>query len=101
MKVKKKVSDIPAMNDDELEEFWEKHQPEQYDGWQEGTLRFMRPPKKLIPLRLDPRDARIIDKESKRTGINRAQLVRSWVREKIVQLSEEEKSSSSNREFVD
>ena len=101
MKVKKKVSDIPAMNDDELEEFWEKHQPEQCDGWQEGTHRFMRPPKKLIPLRLDPKDARIIDRESKRTGINRAQLVRSWVREKIVQLSEEERSSSSNREFVD
>ena len=40
------------------------------------------PPKKLIQLRLDPNDVRYIDRESKRTGIDRAQLVRSWVKEK-------------------
>ena len=32
---------------------------------------------------LDPKDVRIIDRESKRSGIDRAQLVRSWVKEKI------------------
>ena len=83
MKPSKKLSDIPAMNDEELEDFWEKNQPEDFKGWQEGTLRFTRPPKKLIQLRLDPRDVRIIDRESKRSGIDRAQLVRSWVKEKI------------------
>ena len=78
------------MNDDELESFWEKNQPEDFEGWQEGTLRFTRPPKKLIQLRLDPRDVRIIDRESKRSGIDRAQLVRSWVKEKISHIAKQE-----------
>ena len=41
-------------------------QPEDFDGWQEGTLKFKRPPKKLIQLRLETRDIRIIDREPKR-----------------------------------
>ena len=90
MKPSKKLSDIPPMNDDELENFWEKNQPEDFEGWQEGTLRFTRPPKKLIQLRLDPRDVRIIDRESKRSGIDRAQLVRSWVKEKISHIAKQE-----------
>ena len=90
MKRSKKLSDIPPMNDDELESFWEKNQPEDFEGWQEGTLRFTRPPKKLIQLRLDPRDVRIIDRESKRSGIDRAQLVRSWVKEKISHIAKQE-----------
>ena len=83
MKDSKKLSDVPPMNDHELEAFWEKNQPEDYDGWEGGTLTFARPPKKLIQLRMEPRDIRIIDRESKRSGIDRAQLVRSWVKEKI------------------
>ena len=80
---KKKITDVPPMRDEELEKFWENNQPEDFTGWQEGKLNFKRPPKKLIQLRLDPKDVRIIDTESKRTGIDRAQLVRSWVKEKI------------------
>ncbi len=83
MSTPKKISDVPPMSDNELEEFWDNNQPEDFEGWQEGTLRFKRPPKKLIQLRLDPADVRIIDRESKRSGIDRAQLVRSWVKEKI------------------
>jgi hypothetical protein len=83
MKPSKKISDIPPMDDQELEKFWKKNEPEDFEGWQEGTLKFKRLPKKLIQLRLDPRDIRTIDRESKRSGIDRAQLVRSWVKEKI------------------
>lgn len=83
MKSEKQISDIPEMNDEELAKYWEEHEPEDFEGWQEGSLKFKRPPKKLIQLRLDPKDARIIDRESKRSGIDRAQLVRSWVKEKI------------------
>jgi hypothetical protein len=83
MKSGKKISDIPEMSDEELEKFWENKEPEDFEGWTEGLLRFKRLPKKLIQLRLDPRDVRIIDRESKRSGIDRAQLVRSWVKEKI------------------
>ena len=83
MKDSKKLSEVPPMNDHELESFWEKNEPEDYEGWEEGTLIFKRPPKKLIQLRMEPRDIRIIDRESKRSGIDRAQLVRSWVKEKI------------------
>jgi hypothetical protein len=82
----KKLSEIPSMDDEKLADFWEKHDPEAFGDWEEGELDFRRPPKKLIQLRLDPRDVRIIDRESKQTGIDRAQLVRSWVKEKISQL---------------
>jgi hypothetical protein len=86
---KKKVSHISPMNDEELGKFWDEHQPEEFEGWLEGDLSFMRPPRKLIQLRLEPRDVRIIDRESKRTGIDRTQLVRSWVKEKISRLPKE------------
>ena len=82
----KKLTDIPSMNDEELADFWEKHEPEAFGDWEEGSLDFKRPPKKLIQLRLDPQDVRMIDRESKQSGIDRAQLVRSWVKEKISQL---------------
>jgi hypothetical protein len=90
MKGSKNVTEIPPMNDQELGTFWENNQPEDYEGWEKGTLRFSRPPKKLIQLRLDPGDVRIIDRESKRSGIDRAQLVRSWVREKITHIESKE-----------
>jgi len=83
VKKSKKVSDIPPMSDEDLEKFWDGNEPEDFEEWQEGTLKFKRPPKKLVQLRLEPRDIRIIDRESKRSGIDRAQLVRSWVKEKI------------------
>ena len=79
----KKLSSVSSMNDKQLGAFWEKNEPEDFEGWQEDPLNFVRPPKKLIQLRLDPRDVRIIDRESQRSGIDRAQLVRSWVKEKI------------------
>jgi hypothetical protein len=82
----KKLSEIPPMNDQELGTYWEKNEPEDFSDWEEGGLDFKRPPKKLIQLRLDPQDVRIIDRESKQSGIDRAQLVRSWVKEKINQL---------------
>jgi Ribbon-helix-helix protein, copG family len=79
----KKLSNVPPMNDDQMADFWEEHEPEEFEGWGEGNLDFKRFPKKLIQLRLDPKDVRIIDRESKRSGIDRAQLIRSWVKEKI------------------
>ena len=91
MKNSKKVSDISLMNDEKLAKFWDNNEPEDFEGWQEGTMKFTRPPKKLIQLRLDPRDVRIIDRESKRSGIDRAQLVRSWVKEKISHIHNDER----------
>ena len=87
----KKISEIPVMNDEELAKFWESNEPEDFEDWKVGDLRFTRPPKKLIQLRLDPRDVRMIDRESKRSGIDRAQLVRSWVKEKIRRLRDNER----------
>jgi hypothetical protein len=85
----KNVHDVSLRSDEELEKFWDKHEPEDFEGWQQGNLKFKRPPKKLIQLRLDPGDVRVIDRESKRTGIDRAQLVRSWVKDKIGRLDKE------------
>ena len=86
MSSSKKISGIPPMDDDQLAVFWETHEPEEFEGWEKGDLDFKRPPKKLIQLRLDPKDVRIIDRESKRSGIDRSQLIRSWVKEKIRQM---------------
>ncbi len=83
----KKISDISRMDDDALEKFWENNQPENFTGWDETPITFKRSPKKLIQLRLDLGDVRIIDRESRKTGIDRAQLVRSWVREKLREIS--------------
>ncbi len=82
-KASKDVSEIPPMNDEELDRFWEAHGPEDFEGWTEGGLNFTRPAKRLIQLRLDPKDIRVIDRESRLSGIDGAQLVRSWVKEKI------------------
>ena len=87
----KQTSEIPRMNDEDLERFWDTHEPEDFQGRTEGELRFSRPAKRLIQLRLESRDIRAIDRESKRTGIDRAQLVRSWVKEKIKHLEGQER----------
>ena len=63
------------MSDEELEKLWENNQPEDFAGWQEGKLNFKRPPKKLIQLRLDPKDVRIIDRESKESTINNIAII--------------------------
>ncbi len=88
MKNNPKLPDLSTMSDKELEDFWDTHQPEEFEGWEVGDITFARPPKKTIQVKLDPTEARIIDRESKRTGINRAQLVRSWIKEKIHTISE-------------
>ena len=44
MKTSKKVSNIPPMDDEDLAKFWEKHEPEDFEGWGKGDLDFRRPP---------------------------------------------------------
>ena len=89
MEKTKQLSDSLVMNDEDLAKFWENNEPEDFEGWEESNIKFTRPPKKLIQLRLDPRDIRIIDRESKRSGIDRAQLVRSWVKDRIRDLGKQ------------
>ncbi len=47
----KEITDIPAMNDDELATFWESHEPEEFDGWVNGEIKFKRPSRKRMQLR--------------------------------------------------
>jgi hypothetical protein len=70
-----------------LEAFWERHQPEEFSGWKKADVQFIRAPRKLIQVRLDAADARTLDREASRTGIDRSQLVRSWVKDKLRRLS--------------
>ncbi len=81
-----KLSEIFRMGDEDLERFWEQNEPEDFEGWQEGMIRFTRPPGKSVRLQLDPGDIRRIDRESRRTGIDMEQLIRSWVREKLMHI---------------
>jgi len=43
-----KLSEVFRMSDEELEKFWEQNEPEDFEGWQEGTLKFTHPPKKSV-----------------------------------------------------
>jgi hypothetical protein len=36
----KNLSEVPAMNDEEMADFWEKHEPEDFNDWEEGGLDF-------------------------------------------------------------
>ncbi len=42
----KKLSQIPELEDQELERFWEEHEPEDFEGWKENDLKFQRPVQK-------------------------------------------------------
>jgi len=44
----KKLSNIPEMEDQELEKLWGKHEPEDFEGWKETGLKFQRPDQKKI-----------------------------------------------------
>lgn len=83
MRRKPRVPDSSKWSDSQREAFWEKHQPEEFSGWKETSTQFVRAPRKLIQVRLDPADARVLDREANRTGIERSQLVRAWVKEKL------------------
>jgi len=73
----KKLSEVPILDDEALGDFWEKHEPEDFGDWEEGSLDFRRPLKKLIQLRLDPGDVRIIDLENYRSSRPAIQIVMS------------------------
>ena len=83
MRRKLRLPDSSKWTDAQREVFWEKHQPEEFAGWKKTTIQFVRSPKKLIQVRLDPADARALDRVASRTGIDRSQLVRAWVKEKL------------------
>lgn len=83
MRRKPQIPNPSKVTDAQLEAFWEEHQPEEFTGWQETNIQFVRAPRKLIRVRLDPADARALDREASRTGIDRSQLVRAWVKERL------------------
>ena len=89
-KAKKDLSAIPSMEDEDLDLFRDAHNPEGSDGWTDGELKFVRPAEQLIQQRLEPRDIREIDRESRRSGIDRAQLVHSRAKGKIRHLNAQE-----------
>ena len=83
MRRKPRVPDSSKWSDEQREAFWERHQPEEFSGWRATSTRFVRAPRKLIQVRLDPADARMLDREASRTGIERSHLIRAWVKEKL------------------
>jgi hypothetical protein len=87
MRSKAHVPDDSHWTDAQRERFWEKHQPEEFADWAPVDIRFVRAPKKLVQVRLDPADARQLDREAQRTGIDRSQLVRAWVKERLRKLA--------------
>ena len=84
---KRKLPESSKWTEAQIETFWERCQPEDFSGWSKSDLQFVRAPRKLIQVRLDPGDARALDSEASRTGIDRSQLVRSWVKERLRKLA--------------
>jgi hypothetical protein len=83
----KKLPESSKWTEAQLEAFWEKHQPEEFSRWGSSNLQFVRAPRTLILVRPDPGEARALDSEASQTGIDRSQLVRSWVKERLRKLA--------------
>jgi hypothetical protein len=71
MRRKPQVLNPFKLTDIRLEAFWERHQPEECPGWKGTGIQFVCALRKPIQVRLDPADARALDREASRTGIDR------------------------------
>lgn len=76
---------IPKFKSEKEEaEFWATHDSADYiEGTREAKVKFTRPKKKLVSLRLDDRTINELKKIAERKGIGYLELVRMWVLENL------------------
>ncbi len=76
---------IPKFKSEKEEaDFWATHDSTDYlSGTKEVKVRFTRPPKKLVSLRLDEKTIKRLKKIAESKGIGYLELVRMWVIENV------------------
>ena len=74
---KKRVPDFK--NDREAAEFWDTHSLEDFDLVEVHDVRFARPQKQVVALRLDPPTLRTVKAIALRKGVPYSSLIRMWV----------------------
>ena len=81
----KRVKKIPKFRSEKEEaDFWATHDSTDYlSGTKEAKVKFTRPPKKLVSLRLDENTIDKLKKIAESKGIGYLELVRMWVLETL------------------
>jgi hypothetical protein len=67
----------------ELARFWDTHDLTDFDDLLEEVTQPVFERQTVIPLNLEPAEARAVRKLAKAEGVADAELIRGWVREKI------------------
>jgi predicted DNA binding CopG/RHH family protein len=81
----KRVKKIPKFRSEKEEaDFWATHDSTDYlSGTKEAKVKFTRPQKKLVSLRLDENTIEKLKKIAESKGIGYLELVRMWVLENL------------------
>jgi predicted DNA binding CopG/RHH family protein len=76
---------IPKFKTDkEAARFWETHSFQEYYGdTKEAGIKFLKRPKKIVALRLDPDDIKSVGKIAERKGLSYTSLLRMWIKEHL------------------
>ena len=81
----KKMRKIPKFKSEKEEaDFWASHDSTDFlDETKEAKIKFVRPKKKLVSLRLDEKTIKELKKLAQKKGIGYLELVRMWVLENL------------------
>jgi predicted DNA binding CopG/RHH family protein len=76
---------IPKFKTDEdAARFWEAHSFEDYQkDTKEAEIKFVKKPKKIIAIRLDPEDIKSVELIADRKGLSYTSLLRMWIKEHL------------------
>ncbi len=76
---------IPKFKTDEdAARFWEAHSFEDYQkDTREAEIKFVKKPKKIIAIRLDPEDIKSVELIADRKGLSYTSLLRMWIKEHL------------------
>jgi len=68
----------------EAAKFWETHSFEDYyKDTKEAAIRFIKKPKKIVAIRLDPDDINSVEKIAELKGLSYTALLRMWIKEQL------------------
>ena len=69
---------------EEAARFWETHSfQDYYKDAKEAGIKFIKRPKKIVALRLDPDDIKSVEKIAEHKGLSYTALLRMWIKEHL------------------
>lgn len=89
------MAKIPKFKSEEEEiKFWDKHSLDEFDEDLEvaKNVKFVRPRKQVISLRLDKKDISILKEVASKMGIGHSTLARMWVKDKLTSIVSRKKA---------